>query len=182
MGLLKKLIVFENDKTDASALPVPVQEEPTEEVPIAVDADIESPANIIDEIYDQNDLSDKTNSIFTVQALIATLPPEMPTATKQVTIAGILAVSGIKVETLLSDGDTRMSMLKAAESKITGERTAEIEIAKMDIEALKQAIEVANIKIKEAEDIISAAQKSITDEVKSITNLMEFCKGMEESK
>lgn len=181
MGLLKKLIVFEDDKAETTA-PVPVQEEPTEEVPIAVDADIESPANIIDEIYDQNDLSDKTNSIFTVQALIATLPPEMPTATKQATIAGILAVSGIKVETLLSDGDTRMSMLKAAESKITRERTTEIEIAKMDIEALKQAIESANIKIKEAEDIISAAQSSITDEVKSITNLIEFCKGMEESK
>ena len=181
MGLLKKLIVFEDDKAETTA-PVPVQEEQTEEVPIAVDADIESPANIIDEIYDQNDLSDKTNSIFTVQALIATLPPEMPTATKQATIAGILAVSGIKVETLLSDGDTRISMLKAAESKITRERTAEIEIAKMDIEALKQAIESANIKIKEAEDIISAAQSSITDEVKSITNLIEFCKGMEESK
>lgn len=181
MGLLKKLIVFEDDKAETT-VPVPVQKEPTEEVQIAVDADIESPANIIDEIYDQNDLSDKTNSIFTVQALIATLPPEMPTATKQATIAGILAVSGIKVETLLSDGDTRMSMLKAAESKITRERTAEIEIAKMDIEALKQAIESANIKIKEAEDIISAAQSSITDEVKSITNLIEFCKGMEESK
>lgn len=149
-------------------------------VPTAdVDAEINSAANIVADVYAQNNLGDKSDSIYAVQAFIATLPAEMTTAKKQSTVAGILAVSQKPVADLVADALHRMDVLRAAREKIVAERTSEIATANGDIEALKQAIEAATIKIKEAEDIIAATNKSIDDELKIVSDLVEFCNGME---
>lgn len=79
MSWLEKIGLVERD---AAETPLAVEELPTEPE-ILVDAEIASTDNIVDEIYSQNELSDKSNSIYTVQALIATLPAEMTTAKKQ---------------------------------------------------------------------------------------------------
>lgn len=147
-----------------------------------VDAEVSSPESVVSDIYAQNDLSDKSNSIFTVQALIATLPSEITTAKKQATVSGILQVSGKSVQDLLDDAAKRIETLTAARDKIVGERNAEISEANADIESLKQAIEAANIKIREAEEIINATKQSVSDEVSVIDGLVEFCNGMEETK
>jgi len=147
-----------------------------------VDADIKSAVNVVDEIYAQNDLQDKSNSIFTIQALIDTLPPEMTNAKKQATVFGILQVSGKSVSDLLDDAAKRIETLMAARDKIVGERTDEISEANADIEDLKKAIEEANIRIKVAEEIMNATKQSVADEVSIIDGLVEFCKGMEETK
>ena len=175
MSWLEKIGLVERDE---AAVPQAVDVE-MPELPVEVDAEIESTTNIVDEIYAQNELADKSTSIFTVQALIATLPAEMTTAKKQSTVAGILLVSGKSVADLLGDAEKRVETLKAAQEKIVGERSDEINVAKADIEELKRAIESANIKIKEAEDIIAATEKSVEDEIKVITDLVEFCTGME---
>lgn len=179
MGLFEKMGLFERVSEETTA-PTTTAEEAvkTEEIKPEVNAEIKSAVNIVDEIYAQNDLSDKSNSIFTVQALINTLPEEMSTATKQSTVSGILAVSGKSVEHLVDDALKRTSALNAACDKINNDRTLEIQNIKADIEELKKAIECANIKIKEAEDIISATNESVHDEVKIINDLIEFCKGM----
>lgn len=175
MSWLEKIGLVERDESaDPNEITADVLPQTTE-----VDAEISSAVNVVDEIYAQNELSDKSTSIFTVQALIATLPTEMTTAKKQSTVAGILAVSGKSVADLLSDAGKRVETLKAAQGKIVGDRSEEIRVAKNDIEELKRAIEAANIKIKEAEDIIAATEKSVDDEIKTITDLVEFCNGME---
>lgn len=147
-----------------------------------VEAEISSVANVVDEIYAQNNLGDKSNSIFTVQALIDTLPAEMTTPKKQATVFGILAVSGKSLSDLLADANERVSVLNVAQESIVRGRTDEINIAKADIEQLKQAIEAANIKIKEAEDIIEATKMSVSHELGEISALVEFCNGMEVQK
>ena len=178
MSWLEKIGLVERDEPE-----IPVELTVTQEaapVPAAnVDAEINSAANIVADIYAQNDLGDKSDSIYAVQAFIATLPAEMTTAKKQSTVAGILTVSQKPVADLVADALHRMDILRAAKEKIVGERTNEIATANGDIEALKQAIEAATIKIKEAEDIIAATNKSIDDELKTISDLVEFCNGME---
>ena len=175
MSWLEKIGLVERDE---AAIPQAVDVE-MPELPVEVDAEIESTTNIVDEIYAQNELADKSTSIYTVQALIATLPAEMTTAKKQATVAGILAVSGKTISALLEDAEKRLEVLSAAQNKIVAERTAEIETANADIETLKGAIEAANIKIKEGEDIIAATKKSVEDEATVISDLVEFCNGME---
>lgn len=176
MSWLEKIGLVERDTVevqDATAEFLPADSD------IMVDAQIESAENIVGEIYGQNDLSDKNGSIYTVQALIDTLPAEMTTVKKQATVAGILAVSGKTVSALLDDATKRLDVLTAAQDKIIAERTEEIDTANADIETLKSAIEAANIEIKEAEDIISATKKAIEDETAAISELVDFCNGME---
>lgn len=146
---------------------------------VDVDAEITSPTNIVSEIYAQNDMSDKGDSIFTVQALIDTLPQEMTKAKQQATVLGILRVSGKSVDALLEDAANRINTLTAACEKVVAERSNEISEANADIESLKQAIETANVRIKEAEEIINATKQSVAEEISAIDGLVEFCNGME---
>lgn len=173
MGIFEKMgLVERNDAV------LPTIMEPPEPA-AAVDADIDSPQGVVDAVYEQNDLQDKSNSIYTVQALIETLPAEMTTAKKQATVSGILAVSGKLLPELLADASHRTDILRAAQERIIHERTQEISSAKADIEELKRLIEAANIKIKDAEEIIEAAKKDIEDELTVISGLQAFCEGME---
>lgn len=173
MSFFKKLGLIEEEETI-----IPVVAEPVKESVIEVDAEINSSTNVVDEIYAQNELADKSNSIYTVQALIDTLPDEMTTAKKQSTVSGILMVSGKSVADLLNDAQNRIDVLCAARDKIVGDRNDEIAVASSDIEELKKAIEIATIKIKEAEEIISATKNSVGDEIGVIDNLVKFCEGM----
>ena len=174
MGLFEKLGLIEREADPV----VPVMPEVVAEPEVEVDADINSAVNVVDEIYAQNDLSDRSNSIYTVQALIDTLPDEMTTARKQSTVSGILMVSGKSVVDLLDDAQNRINVLCAARDKIVDDRTNEINTTSADIEELKKAIEIATIKIKEAEEIISATKESIGNEIGAIDNLTKFCEGM----
>lgn len=176
MSFLKKLGLIEEEVVETPVEYIEDDVAPTPEV----DADIDSTENIIADIYQQNEMSDTSNSIYTVRAYMDQLPSEMTTAKKQQTVAGILAVSQKSVADLLVDAKNREDVLRAARDKIIGERTAEVATANADIEALKQAIEAATIKIKSAEDIIAATNKSIDAELKVIDDLIEFCNGMEE--
>lgn len=174
MGFFEKLGLIEREVDPV----VPVMPEVVAEPEIEVDAEINSSVNVVEEIYAQNGLSDRSNSIYTVQALIDTLPDEMTTAKKQNTVSGILMVSGKPVTDLLNDAQNRIDVLCAARDKIVGDRNNEIAVASNDIEELKKAIEIATIKIKEAEEIISATKDLVGDEIGAIDNLVKFCEGM----
>lgn len=178
MGWLEKMGLVE---VDESSIPVPETAEPLAEVACNIDVNIDSMANIVEDIFSQSGVSDRSNSIYTVQALINTLPPEMTTAKKQATVSGILSVSGKPLPVLLDDAKNRLEILEAAQNKIIEDRTAEIDSANKDIETLKEAIEMATIKIKEGEDIIEATKKAVSDEKSLIASLVEFCEGMEVS-
>lgn len=174
MGFFEKLGLVEREVEPV----VEVAPEVIAEPEVEVDAEINSAVNVVDEIYAQNNLADKSDSIYTVQALIDTLPDEMTTARKQSTVSGILMVSGKSVANLLRDAENRIDILCAARDKIINDRTAEIAVASNDIEELKKAIEIATIKIKEAEEIIAATKDLVGDEIYAINNLVKFCEGM----
>ena len=179
MNLFEKIGLVERDAVDLPIAQSAASELVLDEVD--VDAEITSPANIVFEIYAQNQMADKGDSIFTVQALIDTLPPEMTKAKQQATVFGILRVSGKSVEALVADAAARITILSAAREKVVAERENEISEANADIETLKQAIETAYVRIKEAEEIIGATKQSVSDEIDVINGLVEFCKGMEVS-
>lgn len=178
MGLFERWGLVEREEINDFAVAMTPEVSHEEQMAIGVNADINSTVNVIDEIYEQNGLSDKSNSIYTVQALIDTLPEEMTTAKKQTTVSGILMVSGKSVEHLLNDAQNRVNTLSVARDEIVNEKTTEIEEANHDIEELKKAIETATIKIKEASEIIDATNKAVDNEVNSIGCLVKFCEGM----
>ena len=174
MGWLDKFVKVESDEPAVEEVVVSVSEP---QVP--VQAEIDSATNIVDEVFAQNNMSERDNSIYIVEELIATLPPEMTTAKKQGTVAGILKVSGKSCNSLVEDAQARVETLRAACNKVLTERFAENDIANADIEDLKKAIEAATIKINENEELMEATKKAIDDEISRIDGLVEFCNGME---
>lgn len=173
MGLLEKWGLIEREEMDVPATV------PTAEAPIVeANAEINSTENVIDEIYAQNGMSNKENSIYAVQSFIDTLPAEMTTVKKQASVYGILKVTGKSVDNLLMDAEDRMNTLVAAKNKSIAEKDEVIESAKADIEDLKKAIEAANIIIQHAEEVKESITKSVSDEVAVIEELVKFCEGM----
>ena len=173
MGLLEKWGLVEKEEVDVQA-PIKMHEMAT----VEANAEINSTENVIDEIYAQNDMSNKDNSIYVVQSFIDTLPAEMTTAKKQSSVYGILKVTGKSVDSLLMDAEERKNILVAARDKSIAEKDDVINSAKADIEELKKAIEAANIIIQHAEEVKESIAKSVSDEVAVIEELVKFCEGM----
>jgi hypothetical protein len=175
MSFLEKLGLIEREEVE-TPVTVPVAESPE------VDANVEinSTENVIDEIYAQNGMSNKDNSIYAVQSFIDTLPSEMTTVKKQSSVYGILKVTGKSVESLLEDAESRIDILSLAKVKVFEEKDTVINAAKNDIEELKRAIEAANIVINDAEAIKESTAKAVSDEVDAIAELIKFCEGMGE--
>ena len=173
MGFLEKWGLVERENVDVQ-VPVTMSETPT----VEANAEINSTENVIDEIYAQNGISNKDNSIYAVQSFIDTLPAEMTTAKKQASVYGILKVTGKSVDSLLMDAEDRTSILVAARDKSIAEKDEVINSAKADIEELKKAIEAANIIIQHAEEVKESIAKSVSDEIAVIDELVKFCEGM----
>lgn len=180
MGLfdgLAKMGLIEHNVDD---IPIPVH---TEEVPeVEANAEINSTENVISEIYAQNSMSDKENSIYAVQSFIDTLPSEMTTAKKQSSVFGILKVTGKSVDTLLRDAMSRINLLATTKEMVFIEKDNVINAAKADIEELKKEIEQREALIQEAENIKESVAKSVADETSNIEELVKFCEGMGDSK
>lgn len=173
MSFLEKLGLIEREEVET---PAPIQT--VESQTVEANVEINSTENVIDEIYAQNGMSNKDNSIYAVQSFIDTLPAEMTTAKKQASVYGILKVTGKSVDGLLLDAEDRVNMLVAANNKIVKEKDEVISAAKADIEELKKAIEAANILIKNAEEVKESTMKAVDDEIKAIDELVQFCEGM----
>lgn len=173
MSFLEKLGLIEREEAD-----VPVAVQIAESPAVEANVEINSTENVVDEIYAQNDLSNKDNSIYAVQSFIDTLPSEMTTAKKQSSVYGILKVTGKSVNSLMMDANNRICILSDAKSKVFAEKDAIINAAKNDIEDLKKAIEAANIVINNAEAIKESTAKAVSDEIDAIEELVKFCEGM----
>lgn len=177
MSIFEKLFVVE--KTDVQPKVVAAESDAATEKVVSV---VNSSENIVNSIYEQNELTDDGNSIFSVSKLMNTLPKEMTTQKMQQTIAGILAVTDKQIPDLIADGCKRINVLNAAREAVVQQRTEEIERANSDIERLKQAIEAAQKLIKKAEDIREATEREIADEVEVIEKLIKFSEGMVDQK
>ena len=173
MSFLERLGLIEREDVDVK-IPVTMSEVPA----VEANAEINSTENVIDEIYAQNGMSNKDNSIYAVQSFIDTLPAEMTTAKKQSSVYGILKVTGKSVDSLLMDAEERVNILVSARDKSIAEKDEIINSSKADIEALKQAIEAANIVIQHAEEVKESITKSVSDEIAAIDELVKFCEGM----
>ena len=104
MGLLKKLFVEEiPNETESYDVEATTYEEPE----VEVELDDVNTDTLIEDIYVQNELYDKTKSIFKVEELINSLPKEMVTETKKTSVLAILGSFGLTVTDVIIDGDNR---------------------------------------------------------------------------
>ena len=151
--------------------------------PIDYDVDVDASTdnvtqeNLINDIYNQNGLSDLSKSIFKIEELINSLPKEMPNETKKTTVLSMLSIFGLTAEEVQCDGHERCSMIASALSNITNENNDVITSNNELIEQKK--LEIQNLEKDNAERIlvIKNTEDKVETELKRIETLIEFIGG-----
>lgn len=173
MGLLKNFFVEEIPNETASYTEYDMYDEDVD-----VNTDNVSQENLISDIYNQNELSDLSKSIFKIEELINSLPKEMPNETKKVTVLSMLSIFGLTVDEVIEDGENRLSIVNSALSSITNENTAVIENNNTTIEEKKLEIQELEKDTSDRLTVIKDTEDKVESEVKRIEDLIKFIGGI----
>ena len=129
---------------------------------------------LINSTYSDNDMSDLTRSIFTVEKFLNTLPKELPNDIKKTTVIGILQASNITVNEVCTDASNRINILESVKAKITDENGQQVSECSEKIEQLKAEIDALNNEIYTANNETAHASDLIMKEIDRISTLEKF--------
>lgn len=172
MGLLKNLFLEEVPQE-----PIVTDEEMYLEDEVEVNTELVSQDNLIEDIYNQNALSDLSKSIFKVEQTINSLPKEMPNDTKKATVLTILSNFGLTVDEVVEDGYSRQSIIRGALSTIVDENENTILNNKTIIEQKKMEIQELEKDNANRETVIKNTEDKVELELKRISDLVTFIGG-----
>lgn len=148
-----------------------------EEENVEVELDSVNTDTLIDDIYTQNDLHDKSQSIFKVEELINSLPKEMVTETKRVSVLSILGSFGLTATEVTNDGEKRIEVLGGVKEKINIESSDSISEKEGKIEEFKKAIANLESEIASEQNEVKISNESISVEIGRIKELVKFVGG-----
>ena len=132
---------------------------------------------LIQDIYAQNDLHDKTHSIFKVEALTDSLPKEMVTETKRVSVLSILNSFGLTAEEVMTDGENRVKVLDSVKTQLNADNEKILADKRDEIEKHKEAIAALEAEINTKINDTKHSNEVIETEIKRVTDLIEFMGG-----
>ena len=132
---------------------------------------------LIDDIYTQNDLFDKSRSIFKVEELIASLPKEMVTDTKRSSVLAILGSFNLTATEVVEDGEKRVDVLNSIKEQIDADCKNTVSEKEAQIEELKKAIATLTIEIANEQERTKTSDELILNETTKINNLIRFIGG-----
>ena len=132
---------------------------------------------LIDDIYAQNDLLDKSRSIFKVEELIASLPKEMVTDTKRASVLAILGSFNLTATEVLEDGEKRIDVLHSIKEQIDADCRNAVLDKEAQIEELKKTIASLSVEIANDQDRMKTSDEIILVEVEKIKSLVGFIGG-----
>lgn len=144
-----------------------------------VEAELEdvNVVTLIDDIYTQNDLLDKSRSIFKVEELIASLPKEMVTDTKRSSVLAILGSFNLTATEVVEDGERRVDVLNSIKEQIDVDCKNTVSEKEAQIEELKKAIATLTIEIANEQEKTKTSDELILNETAKINNLIKFIGG-----
>lgn len=171
LGLVEEVPQTRKEVTTDEAYETEYEEtEPTAEANLnGVNTD-----TLIDDIYMQNGLYDKSRSIFKVEELSGNLPKEMTTDSKRSTVLSVLSTFGLTVMEVKDDGEKRIAILKSINDQISSEAKTIIEDKSNQIEDHKKAIAALEKEIADERSRHKVSNEIITTEVSRIDDLVNF--------
>lgn len=176
MGLLKKLkLVEEVDVDQANSGYIGSDVDYEEDVDVNLDE--VNTDTLVSDIYEQNELSDQSKSIFKIEDLMNALPKEMVTETKKNSVLSALGVFGLTSEEVVADGSKRVEILNAALNKITSEKDDAITDYQDAIESAKETIADLEKSIAKEQAELKASTETIVAEASRINKLISFVGG-----
>ena len=176
MGLLTKLGLVEE-------VPTNNYNEAVEEysyVEETVEAELNSvnTDTLIDDIYAQNNLADKSRSIFKVEELISSLPKEMVTETKRNSVLAILGSFNLTATDVVTDGEERVKILTSIKEQVDSDSKITIAEKEAQIEEFKKSIEALTIEIVNEQEKVRISNETISAEVAKVESLIKFVGGV----
>lgn len=150
-----------------------------EDVDVDVNTDNVTQENLIIDIYNQNDLSDLSKSIFKIEDVINSLPKEMPNETKKGTVLSVLSTFGLTVDEVIADGENRSAIIKSALFSITDENNDVINSNNVSIEQKKLEIQDLEKDNSDRAIVIKNVEEKVETEMKRIDDLIKFIGGNE---
>lgn len=144
---------------------------------VEVELDSVNTDTLIGDIYIQNDLHDKSQSIFKVEELINSLPKEMVTETKRMSVLSILGSFGLTATEVIDDGEKRIEVLDGVKEKINTESHDSITEKEEKIEEFKKAIADLETEISNEMNDVKVSNETISAEVGRIKELVKFVGG-----
>ena len=148
-----------------------------EDSTVPVELDEVHTDTLIDDIYAQNELSDRSKSIFKIEELINSLPKEMVTETKRGSVLATLGVFGLTVTDVTLDGEQRVDVLNSVLAKILDDGNANVADKETEIENYKKEIARLEKEISEQQSEMKVSENNINTEVGRISGLIKFIEG-----
>lgn len=176
MGFLKKLGLVE-DNPDYYAEYDSDLSDVNYDTDVDANVDGVTNENLVSDIYNVNSLSDLSKSIFKVEELIDSLPKEMATDTKRTSVLAILSSFGLTTDEVITDANTRISLLNSAMTEIVNKNTAQIDESNTTIEDFKKQIEDLQKVISDLLAENKTCKDKVEQEVSRIENLIKFVEG-----
>lgn len=179
MGFFKSIKEAFVEEVPNENYEVSTDTESVEEETVAADVKLESvnTETLINDIYIKNDMSDMSCSIFKVEELIASLPKEMATDTKRVSVLAILDSFNLTATEVVEDGEKRLSVLVGTKEKVDADCKTTIADKVTQIEDLKKLIETLTVEIANEQKKMKESDEIILSEIAKIENLIKFVGG-----
>ena len=134
---------------------------------------------VIDEVYAQSETPlDPNKDILRLDEFIKSLPSELPEKTKQITVGGILKASGIRLDDLYEDGETKSKLLQAAIEQTKRDHETLCEGANADIAKMEEMIETIKTKMQDSQARTVQLTAIFEAANARINSLMEFANGV----
>lgn len=177
MGLFKAIGKAFIEEVPAENYEVPVSMDAFEEDVVEAELEEVDTNTLIEDIYVQNDLYDKSRSIFKVEELIASLPKEMVTDTKRSSVLAILSSFDLTATEVLEDGEKRIDILNRIKTQVDVDCKDAIVNKEAQIEELKKSIANLTVEIADEQEKMKTSDEIILNEISKINNLVKFIGG-----
>ena len=133
---------------------------------------------LIEDVYTQNNVFDKTHSIFKIEELMNSLPKEMLMETKRASVLAILDSFGLTANEVLDDGENRIKILDSVKNQLNIDSENLIANKQSETEEHKKAIAILETDISKNIDNTKQSNEVIETEIKRITMLIDFMGGV----
>lgn len=130
----------------------------------------------VDTVYEKFNLADKSRSIFRVTEFEAALPGSLPTDVKKQTLIGILTTSGLKIDELVTDGESRVAALHSTLDGFTQETTDFVVNKEAEIADLQRQMDLAKEDINNRKLLQENQEKLINEEITNVEKVVNFIK------
>lgn len=142
-----------------------------------VNVNLDVKENIVNNIYEINNLLDTSKSIFKVEEAINSLPKNMVTEAKKTSVVAILSMLGLSDSIVSLDGEKRVNTLTAAKKLMNDATLKEIADMEMKIEEYKKNIAELEGNIAITKKEMKVSNSDIDSEIEKINSLISFING-----